>query len=366
MAIFTQKIHTALANLENVPWIVLHKVGTVIGYHLLRYRSLPPETVNIYPSFRCNLKCEMCFEKYAKVENELECKDWFGIIDSIKRFHPRIHISGGEPFVFKDIMKIIEYIKYHSLFLNITTNGTLLCEYAEDLVKYKVNRIDISIDGPAQIHDRLRGVGGTFARIIKGLEKLCKLKKRFFPILKINSIINFNNPETMKEVVSLAAEYGVSAVQFIYPFYLTESEVFGHRKFLNYVLGRNINYWCHASRFQPAVGDFYEIGKILTELSRQKVMIYVFPCFTSEQFKMYYHAPEDFIKVYTGKCRAMWHTTTILPNGGLESCPDYVAGDIKRDDFFAIWNNQPMIELRKLIKEKKFFSVCRACCFYYQ
>ncbi|MGQ9464110.1 MAG: radical SAM protein [bacterium] len=366
MAIFTQKIHTALSNLENVPWIVLHKLGTVIGYHFLRYRSLPPETINIFPTFRCNLKCEMCFIKYAKVEDELEIKDWFHIIDSIKRFHPRIHISGGEPLVFKDIMKIIEYIKHNDLLLNITTNGTLLGEYAEDLVKYKVNHIDISIDGPEQIHDRLRGVKGTFARIIKGLEKISKLKKRYFPILKINSIINFNNPETMKEVVVLAAEYGVSAVQFIYPFYLTEDEVFRHRKFLNDVLGRSINYWCQAGRFKPAVRDFYEIGKILNELSRCKVITYVFPRFTSEQFKMYYNEPEEFRKVYPGKCRAMWHTATILPDGGLESCPDYVAGNIKRDDFFAIWNNQPMIELRKLIQEKKFFSVCRACCFYYQ
>lgn len=366
MGTLPQKIQTALFNPQNISWIIFHKLETLIGYHILKRRALPPETINIYPTYRCNLRCEMCFEKFARVKNELNINDWLSIIEYTKRFHPRIHISGGEPFIFKDIMTIIEYVRRNNLFLNITTNGTLLCEYAEELVRYKVNHIDISIDGPAEIHDRIRGVKGTFVSILKGLEKLHKFKKRHLPVLKINSIINFNNPATMEEVVALAEEYGVSVVQFIFPFYLTENEVASHRKFLKNVLGRDINYWCQASHFKPMPGDFYEIKKIFDKLSSRRIRIEMFPKFTFEQFKLYYHRPEDFMQVYKGACRAMWHTVTILPDGSLESCPDYILDEINKDNFFEIWNNQAMTELRKLIREKKFFSVCRACCFYYQ
>lgn len=366
MATIAQKVQTALFNPQNIGWILLHKLETVIGYYFLKTHAMPPETINIYPTYRCNLKCEMCFEKFARIKNELNINDWLCIIAYIKKFHPRIHISGGEPFVFKDIIKIIEYIKHNKLFLNITTNGTFLGEYAEALVKYKVNRIDISIDGPEEVHDSIRGVKGTFASILRSLENLHRFRKNRVPVLKINSIINFNNPETMREVIALAKEYGVSVVQFIYPFYLTENEVANHKKFLNNTLKRDINYWCQTSHFKPQPGDFYDIKKILDELSRKKIIIEVFPKFTFEQFKLYYHSPEDFIQVYKGKCRAMWHTATILPDGCLESCPDYILGNLKKDKFFDIWNNQAMAGLRKLIRAKKFFSVCRACCFYYQ
>jgi len=366
MAKLSQKIQTAFFNPRNIPWIVLHKLETVIGYHILKSRSLPPETVNIYPSFRCNLKCEMCFERFAKAKNELDINDWLGIIDYIKRFHPRIHISGGEPFIFNDIIRMIEYIKNNNLYLHITTNGTFLSEYAEDLVRYKVNRIDISIDGPEEIHDKIRGVKGTFASILTGFERLRNFKRRYLPILKINSIINFNNPETMKEVVALAEQHGASMVQFIYPFYLNENEVVNHKKFLRSALNRNINYWCQASYFKPQSGDFYKIQAIFNEFSQKKIIIDVFPKFNLEQFKVFYNTPEDFNQVYKGKCLAMWHTATILPDGSIESCPDYVVGSIGRDNFLEIWNNQSMAGLRKSIRGNKFLSVCRACCFYYQ
>lgn len=360
-----QKLKIAFYNPENIFSLSLHKLESIINYHFLKNWSLPPETINIYPTFRCNLKCEMCFERFAKAKQELDLKSWITIINQIKRFQPRIHLSGGEPFIYKGIIKLIEYIKINNLYLHITTNGTFLEESVDELKRFKVNRIDISIDGPGKLHDKIRGIPGTFDKIIKGLERLRKIK-RHLPIIKINSLINLNRPETMMDIVKIAEEYEISSIQFIYPLYLHSDAIMSHRNFLFNTLNREINYWANANRYKPEVSGFIEIQSVINNLPRKKVMIYTFPKFNIKQFQAYYKSKEEFDKVYEGRCHAMWNTATILPDGSIESCPDYVVGNIKNEKFLDVWNNQAMAELRKIILNRKFFSVCSACCFYYQ
>ncbi len=358
-------MQTAFLNPGIVPTILINKLRSNFSYYLLKTHSLAPETVNLYPTFRCNLRCEMCFEKYARVEGEMDCKAWFKIIDEIKEFSPRIHISGGEPFIYKDIIEIIKYIKRNNLYLHITTNGTFLEDYAEELIKFNVNRIDISIDGSEDIHDKIRGVKGTFTKVIRGLDRLNNLKKHL-SFLKINSIINIANPETMNEIAHIALEYKVNIIQFIYPLYLDADAILNHEIFLLNKIKKNLNYWCYASNYQPPSGDFFEIQSVINKLAKKKLTIEIFPNFNAEQFTVYYKSAKEFDRVYKGRCRAMWNTATILPDGSIESCPDYILGNIRENKFLACWNNQPMKELRKLIIDKKFFPVCRACCFYYQ
>ncbi|MEO0184206.1 MAG: radical SAM protein, partial [candidate division WOR-3 bacterium] len=256
-------------------------------------------------------------------------------------------------------------IKKNKLYLHITTNGTFLEDYAEEIIRFSVNRIDISIDGPKDVHDRIRGVDGTFDKIIKGLKRLNDTKKHL-PILKINSIINFSHPETMNDIVHIAQEYGISIIQFIYPLYLDEDAILNHRRFLLNKIKKNLNYWCYAGHYRPALGDFFAIQSVINRLPKKKLTIDIFPNFNGEQFLVYYKSPREFDKIYKGRCRAMWNTATILPDGSIESCPDYILGNIKQNRFLECWNNHNMKELRKLIIGKRFFSVCRACCFYYQ
>jgi hypothetical protein len=62
----------------------------------------------------------------------------------------------------------------------------------------------------------------------------------------------------------------------------------------------------------------------------------------------------------------MWHTLTLLPDGKMESCPDYVIGSCRRSRLTRIWNGAAMRGLRRRMRKKDFFPVCRACCFFYQ
>ena len=216
--------------------------------NLKRHQASPPEAVNIYPTDRCNLKCSMCFERLRKPRPEMQLSDWQKIIDQIKKFRPRIHLSGGEPFLYPHIMELIELIKKENLFLAITTNGTFLNKHAHDIVKSGVNRIHISVDGPEKIHDRIRGVPGTFKNLMTGLKQIKELRGAHqLPIIRINSMLNLSDPEAMQEVINIACRIDADHVQFQHPLFVDKQSLSSHRFYLKKHLDRDLNYWQNAN-----------------------------------------------------------------------------------------------------------------------
>jgi len=370
MADIKQKLKTAANNPWHVPMLIIRRLRTSFSYHLsslLNDWAALPETVNIYPTTRCNLKCNMCFAKLYRSKTELGINEWMDIIDRIQPFHPRIHISGGEPFVYPYIIDLIGHIKRKGFFLHITTNGTFLNQHADQIIDLGINRIDISIDGTQEVHDKVRGVPGTFKNIAAGLELLrTKKGKSRTPAIRINSIINFDDFTSMEKVINLGKSWGMESILFIYPLYLKTTEIQIHRKYLKDNLGLDLHYWKNADHFKPVPADFNRAWSIIRKLyAPGLVKVEVFPRFTKIQFEAFYQENTDFYASLTGTCKAMWNTATILPTGEIESCPDYIIGNCREENFAALWNSDKMKVLRRRIKDRQFFSVCRACCFFY-
>jgi MoaA/NifB/PqqE/SkfB family radical SAM enzyme len=366
-----RKLRTAINNPKHIHFLVWRRLSAKFSYYfsdLLNAYSLPPESINIYPTDRCNLKCSMCFEKLRKPKPELEISDWIKIVDQIKKFRPRIHLSGGEPFVYPKIIELISYIKKSGLFLTITTNGTFLTECAHDIIRMMVNRIHISIDGPKETHDRIRGVEGTFDRIMEGVYKLKSFQhNKPLPVIRINSMINFSNLDTMQEVIKIGRAMNAEGIQFLHPFFLDPQSLAAHRLFIGKQLNADLNYWQGADITCDNPRNFEETHRYLDNLQKESsISVEIFPPFNFEQLKSYYTMDKNFRPLCIGKCQAMWNTATILPSGDVESCPDYIIGNCTKKNFIALWNNKPMRALRQRIRNRDFFTVCRACCFFYQ
>lgn len=365
----TRRLKTLLYNIPSAPALIWRRLSSRLSYALctvLDARSASPESINIYPTDRCNLNCTMCFEKLRPQHTEMNIEDWRRIIHQIEKTKPRVHLSGGEPFVYKPIFDLITLIKQRDLFLTITTNGTFLEQHAADIIRMNVNRIHISIDGPKEIHDAVRGVPGTFDRVIAGLHKLCALKKRALPVIRINSMINLADPNANRAVLDIAHEIHAESVQLLHPLFVNSEALKTHVQLLKNTLGRDINYWHSADIPYATPHDYKQIASTLEELqTASDIAVEIFPRLDPEQLRAYYTHDRSFTQLYRGVCQAMWYTATILPNGDVESCPDYVVGNCRAADFQELWNNSIMRGLRKRIHRRRFFSVCRACCYYY-
>ncbi|MBI4447250.1 MAG: radical SAM protein [Acidobacteria bacterium] len=155
-------------------------------------RGLPVNLI-FFVTSRCNLLCTHCFywEELNKKKNELSLDE----IDKISRSLPNllsVSLTGGEPYLRPDLPEIAASFENNSNVRNlqIPSNGLVVdqtVERAERLLK-KVRRArvctGVSLDGPEEIHNRIRQNPRSFSKALETLAALKKLKP-YFPNLSV-------------------------------------------------------------------------------------------------------------------------------------------------------------------------------------
>ena len=128
---------------------------------------------------KCNLRCKHCYQdNYCNDLTFEQLKNIFykymEFVD-LYNYKPHINITGGEPFVYKDLFKLLDLLEENSVTFGILTNGTLITQkQIEKLSQYKMlSFVQVSIDGDKKTHEKIRGKG-TFNKSIKCLKMLQK------------------------------------------------------------------------------------------------------------------------------------------------------------------------------------------------
>ncbi len=130
-------------------------------------------------TYRCNYRCKTCNIWQRKPKNELS-------FEEIRRFFTRsnkfswIHLTGGEIFLRKDLLDVVEVIMEkcpNILLLNFPTNGFLTDRIVSTVEKIAALNppkifITISMDGDEVLNDEIRGIKGGWKRQIETFKQL--------------------------------------------------------------------------------------------------------------------------------------------------------------------------------------------------
>ena len=147
----------------------------------------------------CNYGCSYCIFSCTKkrVEGELSTEECFHVIDElVKNGFKHLKVTGGEPFIRKDLIEILEYASKYMV-VDVSTNASLLSEDLVDkLNKIKLKMIHVSLDGNKEEHESVRGIN-TYERTIRGLELLKKSKNK----VRIGTVIHANNESDLENLV---------------------------------------------------------------------------------------------------------------------------------------------------------------------
>lgn len=139
---------------------------------------------------KCQFRCSMCniWKKHA--ENELTLEEIGKFFEKSNKFS-WINLSGGEISLREDIYEIIEVIFKHCknlYILDFPTNG-FRTEQIVDIVKRiltshnpKKLLVTVSLDGPPQTHDEIRGMPGSWDRAVETFAQLRKLRNSKFNV----------------------------------------------------------------------------------------------------------------------------------------------------------------------------------------
>lgn len=121
---------------------------------------------------RCNMKCAFC-EWWKNDMPELPTKQALKAIDAVCSLGvPFFDLSGGEPMLRKDLIVLAKRVASHGCLVSMNTNGTLLNESRVSEVADVFDTVVVSLDGPKDIHDKIRGVAGTYDKAVEAIRLL--------------------------------------------------------------------------------------------------------------------------------------------------------------------------------------------------
>jgi MoaA/NifB/PqqE/SkfB family radical SAM enzyme len=163
--------------------IALNKLGVV----------QPPSFVTYFVTWACNHRCVFCdvWKKTPKDEMSLdEVKAVFRQLKSIDV----LRISGGEPFLRKDLADIVNFIDETNKpsVIYFTTNGVMprrILQTVEAIKsKHKVH-VNVSIDDVGAKHDEVRGVQGAYEKALETVRGLVEMRERYGIHVGVNQAI---------------------------------------------------------------------------------------------------------------------------------------------------------------------------------
>jgi len=167
---------------------------------LLRLRT--PVLLSWALTYRCNQRCLYC--QWSKVSAEEvstdEARDIIKKLVCLKT--RRINLTGGEPLLREDIFELIDEMKKAGIFVCLNSNGVLLPDNIKRLKT--LNLLNLSFEGPQEIHDAIRGKGAYKAVIAAiGAAKKAGIN------VKLTAYVNRYNAAGIDHLIKLAYELGV-------------------------------------------------------------------------------------------------------------------------------------------------------------
>ncbi|MBI1375464.1 MAG: radical SAM protein [Phycisphaera sp.] len=168
---------------------------------------------------RCNYKCRYC--EYWRLENyvdEMSIDEWKAALQSLAEFVGSFHVqfSGGEPFIKKGFVDLVEWCHEQGLKWGVTTNGSGLTEKnIERVVAARPLNINMSLDSHLdEVHNYARGIEGSLEKITKNITRLIEVRNNAgveFPVI-IKPVLHRLNFRHIVDLVRWAQDLGATAV----------------------------------------------------------------------------------------------------------------------------------------------------------
>ncbi|MEW6001602.1 MAG: radical SAM protein [Nitrospirota bacterium] len=304
---------------------------------------------------RCNLRCKHCYqsEKYIdemlfseikEVTNEISemFNAWSETYDV--SLSPSFNVTGGEPFLRNDIFEILQEISDKGFDVYLLSNGILINRRkARMLSKIGVKGVQVSIEGPEEVHEKIRGKG-SFSASLKGVRYLLDAGIK----VTLNVTLSEINADCFIDMVSLSSAVGVQRLGF----------------------SRLVPSGRGAGLFNKMLKKekLKEIYAAISSLDVKGVEIVTGDPLMSQMSLQVDGNKEDSIAL--GGCAAGVSGITILPDGTLAPCRrlNLSIGNIRRDSLREVWANSEVLSLlrnKQSYKDKcgtcRRWAICRGC-----
>jgi MoaA/NifB/PqqE/SkfB family radical SAM enzyme len=332
-----------------------------------------PQSISLTITNHCNLRCQMCGqwseEGYIRcnpesLKHEMCLTDWEKVVDELAAHNIKsLLLRGGEVFMFPGIIKLLEYIHGKGMFISIDTNGTMLKQYAEDIIRIGNMHLTISVDGPEPVHDAVRGVPGTFQRIKEGIARLNELEQQGSN--KISRSICFTisqyNYRSLGCMPDVARDLGLASIAIVPYYYFPEPVGQRYAQELH-GLGCTMFSWAGFHHEESGV-DFEEFQAQFHQYLATLGDVYSYPYMPLVEDQYHAWFADAQTQVGNPVCLNVEKLVDIQPDGSANFCVDFVDysfGDVKSASIETLWNGEKAERFR-LYRRGHPLAVCYRC-----
>jgi len=325
----------------------------------------------------CNLHCKMCDVGNKNMDSNF-AQNLVGthplnmplelvnrVIDQTATFFPKSKLGYAftEPLVYPHLVESLEYAASKGVYTTITTNALTLKNKVDALVNAELNEIFISLDGPQDIHNEIRGHKKSFQKAIEGIEALNNYKNP--PKITIICAITEWNIGHLRELLDEFRRFKIKEFAFMHTQFITKDMAEIH----------NASPWGESYPTYDSNIDLIDFSKMnLTllhkEISEIKNNKYPFKIFfspdlkTLDSIKKYYLEPNE---IMGDHCNAVFTNIMIKSDGSVipahGRCYNLDIGNVYEHDIKIIWKSAKLKKLRgDLMSSGGLFPGCSRCC----
>jgi MoaA/NifB/PqqE/SkfB family radical SAM enzyme len=323
-------------------------------------------------TYSCNLQCKMCpqaedrhkgdsiIKKNAQNLKPLSQQEWSDVIIELAQIGCKnIVFSGGEPFLVSFLPDLIIMARKMRVRVIILTNGMLINEkMANLLVDQYVSAVNISLEGPEEIDNQVKGNAKSYARAISALDLINtakKQKKSRFPSLCIVPTLLSINYKYLHFLPEIANKFNASINISILQFFSNAHDIikFSNDKGEERILPSYLRE-IEPQDFKQSWRQFISVAK------KYNVNINIFGKMTYSEIIKWYTDPNY---VYSKKCLAPWSSINIEPYGRMLTCAiGKSVGNVRDHSLEELLNCKEYCDFRKELRMHGNFKFCTHCC----
>ena len=296
---------------------------------------------------------------------ELGLDSWKRLVDELAA-HGIGHVllRGGEPFLFPGIVELLDYIISRNIAVAMDTNGTLLGRYAEDLVRLEHIHLTVSVDGPEDIHDQVRGVKGCFGMVRDGLARLaeCERKRGIALSKAICFVISPDSVCGLGAMPDVARQLGIKTIAIVPYYYVTGAQGNEYERILRERFGCAAYSWRGFRHEQSGVDfDIFREQFRAYTAGLNGIVSYPYMAFQEDEYRAWF--ADSVTPVGPARCMNVERLLDVQPNGDANFCvdfPDYVIGNALTSTLAELWNSERAERFRACRRSGP-LPVCHRC-----
>ena len=296
------------------------------------------ESVHLQLTRKCNLRCYFCGQWGRKgffagdSNSDMMYEEWRNVICSLMKYRnatgisPNITLWGGEPLMYSEFREVVEFLTANKFHLQLITNGVLIDKFP-DLIRNSFKTVFISVDGPREIHDRIRG-DGVFDKVSANIELLKGGNARIVLLTTISQ----DNVDIMTKIPHMLQPLGADKIILQKLIFLSSDECAAYGKWLKSAFAMDatsIGAWA-----KDDAGDY---------LDKYEKNIRALQCeIQSNSYSIQVEYLQHGADVAAKFCMAPFRRLHVAYNGDVLYCTDFYdfkAGNVRKNDLVEIFSN---------------------------